>query len=369
MSTATGSTHTNGTSPTKGTLPMSTETLDRRPTAEEPPPPSVLRRGWRTLTRTSWAGRLAFPVACLVFWLLAIEVVTTIWPFAVDVLPTPWQVFGFMWNEFRGDTLAPHNMYATFAISLQRLGIGMVIAMIIGTIIGLAMGLSKAVNAFFNDWVVAILAMPNLAWALFCSLAFGFGDTGPIITVVLTGVPFVIINVREGVRNTPADLFDMARAFDVPRKRVILHVLIPSLLPFLFAAARYSFALGWKGLVVAEVFGGQDGAGWTIKFWYDAHRAYGVVGYALLFVIFALIFEKFMFDQLSKKLFKWRPVDSVDVVEQKFDAPASAAAHKAASASTATGAALGSITLATEGPPQTTEETSSPPTDPDTRSN
>ena len=184
----------------------------------------------------------------------------------------------------------------------------MVIAMVLGTIIGIAMGLSKAVDAFFNDWVVAILAMPNLAWALFCSLAFGFGDTGPIITVVLTGIPFVIINVREGVRNTPTDLFDMARAFGVPRQRVIRHVLIPSLLPFLFAAARYCFALGWKGLVVAEVFGGMDGAGWTIKFWYDAHRAYGVIGYALFFVIFALIFEKFMFDQLSKRLFKWRPV-------------------------------------------------------------
>ena len=117
---------------------------------------------------------------------------------------------------------------------------------------------------------------------------------------MLTGVPFVIINVREGVRNTPTDLFDMARAFDVPRTRVIRHVLIPSLLPFLFAAARYCFALGWKGLVVAEVFGGMDGRGWTIKFWYDAHRAYGVIGYALFFVIFALVFEKFMFDRLSR---------------------------------------------------------------------
>jgi NitT/TauT family transport system permease protein len=242
-------------------------------------------------------------------------------------------------------------MYETFGISLQRLAIGMLIAMIIGTVIGIAMGLSKGVDAFFNDWVVAILAMPNLAWALFCSLAFGFGDLGPIITVVLTGVPFVIINVREGVRNTPTDLFDMARAFDVPRERVIRQVLIPSLLPFLFAAARYAFALGWKGLVVAEVFGGQDGAGWTIKFWYDAHRAYGVVGYALLFVIFALIFEKFMFDQLSKKLFKWRPAVDAEVVEERFDGPAKAAVASAAAASTATGAALGSITLATEGPP------------------
>jgi ABC-type nitrate/sulfonate/bicarbonate transport system permease component len=265
-----------------------------------------------TVLRSSLSGRLTFPLVCLVVWLLSIELVTTMWPFAVDVLPTPWQVVGFMWDEITGDTLAPRNMYETFGISLQRLAIGMLVALAIGTVTGIAMGLSKRINAFFNDWVVAILAMPNLAWALFCSLAFGFGDVGPIVTVVLTGIPFVIINVREGVRNTPTDLFDMSRAFHVPRERVIRQVLLPSLMPFLFAAARYSFALGWKGLVVAEVFGGQDGAGWTIKFWYDAHRAYGVIGYALLFVIFAIVFEKVLFDRLEKRLFRWRP--SLEVV-------------------------------------------------------
>lgn len=321
-----------------------------------------VRRGWRALRRSSLAGRLLFPVVCLVIWLVSIKMVTTIWPFAVDVLPTPWQVLNFMWDEITGHTLAPHNMYVTFGISLQRLAIGMAVAMILGTIIGLAMGLSKAVDAFLNDWVVAILAMPNLAWALFCSLAFGFGDTGPIITVILTGIPYVIMNVREGVRNTPTDLFDMARAFGVPRQRIIRQVLLPSLLPFLFAAARYCFALGWKGLVVAEVFGGQDGAGWTIKFWYDAHRAYGVIGYALLFVIFALVFEKFMFDQLSKRLFKWRPsLDAVEVVEEQFDAPTKASVGAAASASTATGAALGSITMVTTGRPQSVEDELKPP--------
>lgn len=335
--------------------------------AAAPQRPTPMARAWKKLTRSSLTGRILFPLGCLVFWLLAIKLVTSIWPFAVDVLPTPGQVFGFMWNEIRGETLAPLNMYETFGISLQRLAIGMVLAMIIGTVIGIAMGLFKSVDAFFNDWVVAILAMPNLAWALFCSLAFGFGDIGPIVTVVLTGVPFVIMNVREGVRNTPTDLFDMARAFDVPRKRVIFHVLIPSLMPFLFAAARYAFALGWKGLVVAEVFGGQDGAGWTIKFWYDAHRAYGVVGYALLFVIFALVFEKFMFDQLSKRLFKWRPAVDAEVVEERFDGPAKAAVKAAESAGTATGAALGSITLATEGPKALPDDND--PDSPDTRRN
>ena len=328
-----------------------TAVLDR-PTSPAPTPRKP-RPSLKRFLRSPLTGRFTFPLVCLAVWLLSIQLVTSIWPFTVDVLPTPWQVGEFMWGEIRGDTLAPYNLYQTFGISLRRLAVGMVIAIALGTAIGIAMGLSKSVNAFFNDWVVAILAMPNLAWALFASLAFGFGNTGPILTVVLTGIPFVIINVREGVRNTPSDLFDMARAFDVPRSRVIRHVLIPSLMPFLFAAARYSFALGWKGLVVAEVFGGQDGAGWTIKFWYDAHRAHGVIGYALFFVIFALLFEKFMFDRLSKILFKWRPaVDGLDVVEQEFDAPTKAA--EAARSTTA--AALESINQTTIGTPTRREQ-------------
>jgi NitT/TauT family transport system permease protein len=94
-------------------------------------------------------------------------------------------------------------------------------------------------------------------------------------------------------------------------------------MPFMFAAARYSFALGWKGLVVAEVFGGDDGAGWTMKFWYDAHRAHGVVGYAFFFMVFAIVFERVVFDTIAKRVFRWRPSPTgVEVVEEMFDAEA-----------------------------------------------
>ena len=273
--------------------------------------------------RSPLTARLLFPVAVLVFWLVSIELIQHVWPFAVDVLPRPSEVRDFIWDELRLDTFAPYNVFETFWISLKRLGIGWLIAMGLGTMIGLAMGMSKGANAFFNDWVVAVLAMPNLAWALFVSMAFGFGNTGPIIVVVLTGIPFVIINVREGVRNTPRELFDMSRSFRVSQSKTMRHVLLPSLMPFMFAAARYSFALGWKGLVVAEVFGGDDGAGWTMKFWYDAQRAHGVVGYAFFFMVFAIVFERFVFDTIAKRVFRWRPsLTEVEVVEEMFEAEA-----------------------------------------------
>jgi NitT/TauT family transport system permease protein len=131
----------------------------------------------------------------------------------------------------------------------------------------------------------------------------------------------VIINVREGVRNTPKELFDMARAFGVPQNKVTRHVLLPSLMPFFFAAIRYAYAIGWKGLVITEVFASDRGMGWTIKFWYDAHRAHGVIGYALFFVIFALALEKLVFDPLAERAFKWRPkIDAVEMAEGDFGA-------------------------------------------------
>ncbi|HUP17693.1 MAG TPA: ABC transporter permease [Acidimicrobiia bacterium] len=264
-------------------------------------------------------ARLLFPLAFLAVWWAVYYTIDS------RIFPPPQQVLSFMWDEITLNSLLRYgsvrnNVYGMFAISLARLGIGFVIAMTLGTIIGLGMGLSKAVDAFFHDWIMAILAMPALVWALFLGLALGFTHTGPIIAVALTGLPFVVINVREGVRNTPKELFDMARSFQVPRKRVIQHVLMPSLMPFMFAAMRYGFAIGWKGLVIAEVFASDQGAGWTIKFWYDAHRAHGVIGYALFFILFALFLERTIFERLERRTFKWRPkLSGIDVVEDALD--------------------------------------------------
>ncbi|HSO49923.1 MAG TPA: ABC transporter permease subunit [Acidimicrobiia bacterium] len=263
-------------------------------------------------------ARLLFPFVVLAVWYLIYYTIDS------RIFPTPQEVLEFMWEEVtltsgvRYSSVA-ENLYVQFGVSIVRLTIGFFVALILGTVIGLAMGISKSVDAFFHDWVMGVLAMPALVWALFLGLALGFTNVGPIIAVVLAGIPFVIINVREGVRNTPKELFDMARAFDVPQNKITRHVLLPSLLPFFFAAIRYAYAIGWKGLIITEVFASDRGMGWTIKFWYDANRAKGVIGYALFFIIFAMILEKLVFDRLSTKAFRWRPqINALAMAEGDF---------------------------------------------------
>ena len=271
----------------------STATLARTPIRL----PQGLRRFWRS-TKTA---RLISLVAFLAGWQLLIPLLPT------ALIPTPYEVGEFMWAELRADTLAPETVYQAFATSLRRLVTGFGIALLIGIPIGLLMGLFKRVEDFLHDFVVVGLAMPSLVWALIAAMWFGFVERSSIITVVLASITFVIINVSEGVRAVPKDLMDMGRAYGTTDLHRVRHVVLPSLMPFLFASMRYGLANGWKGLVLAEIYASTSGAGWTIRFWYDARRAQGVIGYALFFMIFALFAERLVFKKLYDRVFRWRP--------------------------------------------------------------
>jgi ABC-type nitrate/sulfonate/bicarbonate transport system permease component len=268
--------------------------------------------------KSSLTARILFPFFVIGVWYLIYYTIHS------RIFPTPLEVLEFMWEEVTLTKGVRYgsvqtNLYGQFAVSIIRLSAGFLVALVVGTILGLAMGVSKAVDAFFHDWVMAILSMPALVWALFLGLALGLSHGPPFFTVILAGIPFVIINVREGVRNTPKELIDMARSFDVPQKKITRHVLVPSIMPFFFAAIRYAYSIGWKGLVIAEVFGSDRGMGWTIKFWYDAHQAKGVIGYALFFILFAMTLEKLVFDPLARRAFKWRPqIGMIELPEEQF---------------------------------------------------
>lgn len=257
----------------------------------------------RALLRNRTTARVLSVLIAILGWQFVAPLLPT------DLIPAPLAVLEFMWDEIRGDTLGRTTVYQAFFISLSRLFTGLAAAFVIGVPLGIAMGFWKPVNNFFSDFVVVGLAMPSLVWALLTGVWFGLGNAAPIITVFLAALPYYMLNSAEGVRSVPTDLVEMGKAFDVTRGDRMRHVVLPSLMPFMFASLRYGLGNGWKGLVLAEVFAATNGAGWNIRYWYDAHRATGVFGYALFFVLFALLVERFAFQALSRRVFRWRGDD------------------------------------------------------------
>jgi NitT/TauT family transport system permease protein len=250
------------------------------------------------------AARITAPIAFLIAWQVIVPLLTT------RILPLPLEVLDAMVEQAREGLL-----FGAFSVSLSRLAVGLLAALGIGLIIGVAMGMSPRLEAVLHDFVVVGLTFPYLIWGLLVAMWFGFQGTGPIIVVFIAALPYVMINASEGVRDVSKELRDMARAYKVPRDRVIRHLVLPSLSPFFFASLRYGLANGWKGLVLAEVFAATSGAGYEINEMREYGHFAGVIGFAIYFATFSIIVERLLFGRLSKYVFRWRPESDVAVSE------------------------------------------------------
>lgn len=268
-------------------------------------PTIVRQRPWiaRTLL-TPRAARVTSPVLFLLAWQLIAPTIPS------RILPMPADVAEAMWEQLRDGTLVE-----AFSISLTRLAIGFAFALVAGSVIGLAMGMSPRIEAMLHDFVVVGLTFPYLIWGLLVAMWFGFGSQGPLLVVFIAALPYVILNASEGVRDVSKELRDMATAYEVPRERVVRHLILPSLSPFLFASLRYGLANGWKGLVLAEVFSGTSGAGYHINEMREYGDFAGVVGFAIYFALFSILVERLVFGRFSRRVFRWRPMIASELPE------------------------------------------------------
>jgi ABC-type nitrate/sulfonate/bicarbonate transport system permease component len=278
---------------------------------------SVVRskRSWfqRTFV-TPRAARITAPVLFVVAWQLRLVdlVLGLIFPDRTEsaLLPTPTEVGEAMWEQLLDGTLV-----AAFSVSLLRLAIGFALALLVGSIVGLAMGLSPRIEAMLHDFVIVGLTFPYLIWGLLVAMWWGFAWYGPVLVVFIAGLPYVILNMSEGVRDVSKELRDMAAAYEVPRDRVMRNLILPSLSPFFFASLRYGMANGWKGLILAEVFAATSGAGWHITSMRDYGDFAGVVGFAIYFALFSIVVERLVFGRLSRRVFRWRPTLAQEMSE------------------------------------------------------
>lgn len=239
-------------------------------------------------------------------WLF-ILVVLVLWnTYAVHrasrLIPTPLKVGATMWR-----ILTSGIFFEQLAASMTRILIGFSLAMIIGTIIGILMGSRKSWDQFFKALVILGLALPGLIYALICVMFFGISILAPVTAILAGSYPFVVVNVSEGVKALDKDLIDMSRSYKIGRGKMVRQVILPSLLPFILAAVRNSFAIAWKICTLVEVFGAVSGVGYMIKNSFDSFAVHGIIAWALLFGGVMLIIEYGLLVPAERYLARWRP--------------------------------------------------------------
>jgi len=70
-----------------------------------------------------------------------------------------------------------------------------------------------------------------------------------------------------GVRGVDRRLVDAARTMGVPRRTIVMRVVLPSALPALLVALRLGVASSWTAVIAAELIGAPSGLGYAVE-WY-----------------------------------------------------------------------------------------------------
>jgi NitT/TauT family transport system permease protein len=252
---------------------------------------SARRRQWR---------QTAFLVAGWIAMILVWELGS--WWFGDRILPRPHQVLVEM-----GEVIRSGNFVPDFTASVLKTFAGFGVAVAVGAPVGYLMGRHRYWQAFFHDGVTVAGTIPAIVYAVLSLIIFGLSNMGPILAVALVSAPYVALNVAEGIRGVDRSLITMSEAFGRTPRQIRREVLIPTIVPFVFAAIRMCFAVAWKVEALTEVFGGRNGVGFQIRTEYQLYDIAGVLAWMFLFIGFMLVIERLVLAKVEARLLAWRP--------------------------------------------------------------
>jgi NitT/TauT family transport system permease protein len=218
-----------------------------------------------------------------------------------EYLPSPLVVAATI-----GGNLLDPETYTHVLVSLRRTFGGFALALVGGTALGIAMGVSRRTACLLDLWVAVGLSIPSLCWAYVALMFFGLSEAGVYVAVFLIVVPFVVVNVWQGVRSLDPMLGQMARVFHLSDRAIVWHTILPQLVPFVFGATRYGLGLAWKATAVSELVSQQDGVGYVFARWFGLFEMSQVLAWTVTFVVLMLATELCLVRTLERRLTAWR---------------------------------------------------------------
>jgi len=180
------------------------------------------------------------------------------------VLPSPLDVVArfaaLIAEPFSGATLFGHAL-----VSLQRWGIGVLLAIGLGLPLGVALAWLPPLRAVVTPAFELLRYIPPFAWVPIAVLWFGASTTTQAAIVFIAAFPACIINTQLAVSQIDPILVRAARTLGAGWATSLARVVLPVAAPTIFTGLRIAFSNGWMALVGAELVVGKQGLGFLIS--------------------------------------------------------------------------------------------------------
>jgi NitT/TauT family transport system permease protein len=177
------------------------------------------------------------------------------------ILPSPAEVVDSLQDLMSTSDQENRGLLDHVGISLQRVGLGFLLALAIVIPLGILMGAFGSVRVTFNPVMTASGYIPIATLVPLTMSWFGLDEIQKVVFLALAFGIFLLPMVVKAIDSVPDVYLRTAYTLGAGRWQVIRRVLVPIALPDIWHSMRLAFGVGWTYLVLAEVVVKAGGLG------------------------------------------------------------------------------------------------------------
>ena len=216
-------------------------------------------------------------------------------------MSAPSLIFKAGFEMFRSGEIY-HDLYVS---GIEFVG-GYLLAAAVSIPFGIMTGWYKRMSYVFDPFVNAMNATPRVALLPLVIIWLGIGILSKVGIIFLGAVFSILINTRDGVKTTPANLLTAARSFGASEWMVFKTVVIPSTIPFILTGLRLAVGRALVGVLIGELYAATAGIGFMITVagaTFQTDKVFVGVG---IFALSGMIGMELL-TKLERRFDRWRP--------------------------------------------------------------
>lgn len=183
---------------------------------------------------------------------------------------------------------------------------GYLLAVAVAIPFGIMVGWYKRMSYIFDPFINAMNATPRVALLPLIIIWLGIGILSKVGIIFLGAVFSILINTRDGVKTTPANLLTAARSFGASEWMVFKTVVVPSTIPFILTGLRLAVGRALVGVLVGELYAATAGIGFMITVAGATFQTDKVFVGVLIFALSGMIATE-LITKIERRFDKWRP--------------------------------------------------------------
>jgi NitT/TauT family transport system permease protein len=179
--------------------------------------------------------------------------------------------------------LDPRELMRDVILSCRRVGLGFVAAAFLAVPLGILAGYSRWIRNVSFPLIEVLRPIPPIAWIPLAILFFPTAESMVIFLTFLGAFFPIVYNTISGFWSVKPMYIRAAKSLGAGEWRLFWHVILPGMMPVVFAGLQVAVGISWLMVVAGEMMAAKGGIG--AMTW----EAYQTARYPLIFVGMAII--------------------------------------------------------------------------------